>query len=103
MIKLLARVSDLHKSEFENALRQINHVAAGTGLKQYTTYSRIWEYPWAWFQLEKFKQKSLKLLDIGSELSPFPWFLVSQGFDVTLSDVTADYWPVWKGVGRKLN
>jgi len=102
MSKLLANVSDVGTPKFDDALLKINEVGRGTGLRRYTTYSRVWEYPWVWFQLEPFRNQSLKVLDVGSELSPFPWFLASHGFDVVLSDVNADYWPVWRRVEREL-
>ena len=100
--KVLAKISELVRPDFDYTLKEINHVGSGTDLRQYTTYSRIWEYPWAWFQLESLKQRGLRVLDIGSELSPFPWFLASQGFDVIISDRTANYWGVWQKVGRQL-
>lgn len=103
MIKRLATFSDLSEPEYSAALKEINQIASSTELTRYTTYSRVWEYPWVWFQLKDFKHRNLKILDIGSELSPFPWFLVSQGFDVTISDITANYWPAWKRVGQQLN
>jgi SAM-dependent methyltransferase len=102
MIKRLARLSEIHTPEFSDLVRRVNQFTSGTALRQYIPYSRIWEYPWAWLQLESLKGRGLKLLDIGSEISPFAWFLASQGFSVTLSDVTADYWRVWKSTGRLL-
>jgi SAM-dependent methyltransferase len=102
MIKRLARLSELQSHDFDHIMKKINQIAADTGLQHYITYSRIWEYPWAWFQLEPLKGRELRVLDVGSERSPFPWFLATQGFNVIVSDVTAKYWRVWQRATRQL-
>lgn len=103
MIKRLASLSEMQGSSSKRIIKQINEIASRSGvLQQYTTYSRIWEYPWVWLQLELMKGRSLRLLDVGSERSPFLWFLATQGFDVTISDITANYWRVWRRASRQL-
>jgi len=70
-------------------------------LTEYTTYSRIWEYPWLWFHLQDLPRNA-RVLDIGSERSPFPWYLASQGFDVIVSDVTGDHWDTWEKASQRV-
>ena len=103
MIKQLARLSELQQGYFSRCMDDINKIADAGGLARYTTYSRIWEYPWIWCQLEPYKGKDLWTLDIGSEKSPFPWFLATRGFRVVVSDVTASYWRSWQMVNQLLS
>jgi SAM-dependent methyltransferase len=84
-------------------MEDINQIAHKGGLVEYITYSRIWEYPWLWFQLNSLKGSGLRVLDIGSERSPFAWFLATQGFKVTVSDVTANYWRTWQRASHRLD
>jgi ADP-heptose:LPS heptosyltransferase/SAM-dependent methyltransferase len=101
-IKQLAVVSDISDSKWTQFMRELNELARRAGLLEYNTYSRIWEYPWLWFQLESLKKRNLRILDIGSERSPFPWYLATQGFDVIVSDTTLNYRRLWKNARRSL-
>jgi SAM-dependent methyltransferase len=101
-LKQLARMSELQGPEFSKIMAQINGVARRCGLQEYDTYSRIWEYPWVWLQLKALKGRKIRVLDVGSERSPFSWFLSTQGFDVTVSDVTANYWRFWQRASQQL-
>ncbi len=103
MIKQLARLNEMNSAEYVRQLEAINRVARRGGLTEYTTYSRMWEYPWLWGFLEPLSGRRLKVLDVGSEKSPFPWFLATQGFQVSLSDVQYEYWKVWQTASRALN
>ena len=96
MNKQLACLTELQQPGFARCMEEINRIARKGSLKEYTTYSRIWEYPWIWFQLEPLKNKRLRVLDIGSETSPFIWYLAIQGFNVFISDITAKYWQNWQ-------
>jgi SAM-dependent methyltransferase len=102
MTKQLARLAEAQQPSFSNCLKNINQIARETGLQEYKTFSRIWEYPWIWFRMQSLKGKNLRVLDIGSERSPFPWFLATQGFHVTVSDLTASYWRAWQRASRQL-
>jgi|GEM_PF-139183 len=102
MLKELAKVSDLQGPIFRRIMDQINQHAARLGLAQYTTYSRTWEYPWLWLQLQGLKGQDLRVVDVGSEQSPFPWFLAANGFHVAVSDVTPAHWPAWGAARRRL-
>jgi SAM-dependent methyltransferase len=83
-------------------MQDLNHFAAEAELDQYTTYSRIWEYPWLWSKLESLKGQGLRVLDLGSERSPIQWFLATQGFRVIVSDISAQHWRVWRRANKKL-
>src|SRR6267143_3090200 len=103
MDKHLARRSELENPRYVAFMEELNHVALLGGLQEYTTFCRIWEYPQMWFQLEPLHGRNLRVLDIGSERSPFPWYLAKQGFDVIVSDVTLGYWSLWEAAARKLH
>jgi SAM-dependent methyltransferase len=101
MKKLLANYPEISDPRWVNFMNELNDVARRGGLAEYKTYSRVWEYPWFWFQLEN-SPRSLRVLDIGSEKSPYPWLLAEKGFDVTISDVTSGYWGLWRSAQRRL-
>ena len=88
MKKLLANYPEISEQRWTSFMDELNDVARRGGLAEYKTYSRVWEYPWLWFQLEN-SARSLQVLDIGSERSAYPWLLVEKGFDVMVSDVTS--------------
>jgi len=100
--KQIACLSELHQPGFTQCMKDINQIAHTSGLQEYTTYSRIWEYPWLWSRLKSLKDKKLRVLDIGSEKSPFPWFLACKGFDVIVSDLTPNYWGIWQYANRQI-
>jgi SAM-dependent methyltransferase len=101
MKKLLANYPEISDERWVSFMNELNEVARRGGLAEYKSYSRVWEYPWLWFQLEK-SARSLRVLDIGSERSPYPWLLAEKGFDVTVSDVTSSYWGLWRNAQRAL-
>lgn len=102
MNKQLTRLTELQDPVFVKCMEEINLIAHKGSLKEYTTYSRVWEYPWIWLQLKALKGKKLRVLDIGSETSPLIWYLAVQGFDVIISDITARYWQEWKKAKKLL-
>ena len=78
MIKLLAKHAEISEPRWIGFMNELNDVARRGGLAEYKTYSRVWEYPWLWFQLED-SVRSLRILDIGSERSAYPWLLAEKG------------------------
>jgi SAM-dependent methyltransferase len=102
VVKRLASLAELNSRFHKSFMDSLNQIAHQAGLEEYTTYSRFWEYPWLWTQLEPLKKCGLRVLDIGSERSPFPWFLATQGFDIIVSDISANNWGVWERAGRHL-
>lgn len=55
------------------------------------TWSRIWEYPYAYYHLEKEKRDSadklLKVADVGSGVTFFPFAVSRLGYEVTCIDI----------------
>jgi ADP-heptose:LPS heptosyltransferase/SAM-dependent methyltransferase len=100
--KRLASVRELKSEYYTHFMQHLNHFAAEAALQQYTSYSRIWEYPWLWSKLESLKGQGLRVLDLGSERSPIQWFLATQGFKVIVSDISAQHWRVWRRANKKL-
>jgi 2-polyprenyl-3-methyl-5-hydroxy-6-metoxy-1,4-benzoquinol methylase len=95
----LSSLSDLSSKSFQNFMKTINCFAQRWGLRQFTNWSKIWEYPWVWFHgLSKVDWKDFPLLDIGSELSPMPWFLASLGANVTLTETDSQWVPQWERI-----
>ena len=101
MQKCLASRPEIEAESFLGVMREVNALARLCGLHEYTTYSRLWEYPWLWRQLEPLSERHLRLLDVGSEESPFPWFLASKGFGVVVSDLTPAQWRLWSNAKRQ--
>ena len=59
---------------------------------------KLWENPYIYYQIEKYCKKTLKsqlkILDIGSGLSPLPAYLQKKGHHVTAVDDNS--WKLWK-------
>lgn len=69
------------------------------GLRTFKNWSKVWEYPWLWYHaLSKVNWLNRKVLDLGSELSPMPWFLASLGAEVTLVESDGRWIPQWERV-----
>ncbi len=100
-MKRLASVEEMRSPAYGAFMKELNALARTASLQEYTTYCRLWEYPWAWKQLEPLKQQERTVLDIGSEFSPLPWYLATQGFRVTVSDQTARFWWYWKSAAKR--
>ena len=95
----LGNVRELNSKEFRSLMSMLNALADRWGLRQYTNWSKVWEYPWLWFHgLSQVDWKDTSLVDIGSELSPMPWFLASLGADVTLVEIDRQWVPQWEGI-----
>jgi SAM-dependent methyltransferase len=95
----LASVSDLSSRSFRDFMKTMNCFAQRWELRQFTNWSKIWEYPWLWFNgLSRADWKASALLDIGSELSPMPWFFASLGANVTLVETDQQWVPQWERI-----
>lgn len=51
------------------------------------TNTRLWEYPFVLSAINKYAPNKCKVLDIGSALTFFPYYLVSSGYEVVFTDV----------------
>lgn len=93
----LASVNELASENFSLFMQAVNLFAKRFGLREFSNWSKVWEYPWLWFNgLSKINWIDSKLLDMGSELSPMPWFLASLGARVTLAESDPQWIPVWE-------
>ena len=78
-------------------MNALNAYAAEHELRQFTNWSKVWEYPWLWHHgLGSQDWKRVRLLDLGSEISPLPWYLASQGATITLIEADSQWTPIWE-------
>lgn len=95
----LSNLKETFSGAFVGFMGILNAFAGEYGLRQFTNWSKIWEYPWLWFNgLSQMNWKGSSLLDIGSELSPMPWFLASLGANVTLTETDQQWVPKWERI-----
>lgn len=99
----LARVEELESSEFRQFMSDMNAFAAQHGLRTFTNWSKVWEYPWLYRHgIGSIDWKGRRLVDFGSEISPMPWWLATQGAKVTLIETDRQWLPVWESLQSKL-
>ena len=67
MHKQLAKLAEMTSTNYISCMDEINQIALKFDLKEYTTYSRIWEYPWLWFNLKPFQERQLTVLDLAAK------------------------------------
>jgi SAM-dependent methyltransferase len=93
----LASVEELESDRFRHFMAQMNAFADRMDLRTFTDWSKVWEYPWLWFNaLEKMDWTGKTVLDLGSEKSPMPWYLASLGARVTLIECDPQWIPTWE-------
>ncbi|MEE9127817.1 MAG: class I SAM-dependent methyltransferase [Planctomycetota bacterium] len=98
----LARLQQGFSTGFVGLMGLLNQEARRFDLRQLTNWSKIWEYPWLWHHvLADVDWQGARLLDIGSEISPVPWFLASLGADVTMIETDPQWIPRWEKVRRE--
>jgi SAM-dependent methyltransferase len=92
-------VAQLMSEPFRAFMIRLNDFAEKYQLRQFTNWTNVWEYPWTWFHgLHQIDWEGIKVLDIGSELSPMPWFLAALGADVTLIERDSQWVGQWRTV-----
>ena len=102
--KHLANLGEAFSPRFTQFVDSLNELADPLGLRTFCNWSKIWEYPWVWENgLKNLDWKGLRVLDIGSERSPWPWFLSRLGAQVTLVEATANFVEQWEAVRQKLD
>ncbi|MBP1611190.1 MAG: Methyltransferase type 11 [Acidobacteria bacterium] len=100
-MKRLASLEELHSERFRAFMAQINGFARLHDLRIHTNWSKIWEYPWTWQYLRELPFPRLRILDIGSELSPMPWFFASLGANVTIVETDPAHVHRWQVLREK--
>ncbi|MEO1008311.1 MAG: sulfotransferase [Planctomycetota bacterium] len=92
----LASLDELRSEPFAGFMAVLNAFAAEHGLREFTTWSKIWEYPWLWWNaVRPLPLAGLRVVDLGSELSPMPWWLACRGARVTMIETTRGIEPRW--------
>lgn len=101
---ILARLEELQSPPFTSFMAQLNAFAILHGLREFDSWSKIWEYPWLWLHaIESLPLAGLRIIDMGSELSPMPWWLATLGARVTLVETTRGMEKQWATLREKLN
>jgi SAM-dependent methyltransferase len=102
-LRHLANLPEMFSPEWTGFIDTLNAFAAPLGLRQFTNWSKLWEYPWLWHRgLSALDWRGLRVLDLGSEQSPFPWYLATLGAHVTLVETSANWIDQWKAVRAAL-
>jgi SAM-dependent methyltransferase len=88
---------------FRSFMSMMNAFAAAHRLRTFTNWTKIWEYPWLWHAcLSGVPWRGARLIDLGSEISPMPWFLATLGASVRLVEVDAQWTAEWVALREKL-
>ena len=99
----LGSAAELASEPFRLFMNYMNGFAARLDLRVFTDWSKVWEYPWLWFQsLSQGNWSGRRLVDLGSEISPMPWFLASLGARVTLIETDPQWVPRWEALRARL-
>ncbi len=99
----LANLEQMFSPDWTGFIDTLNAFGAPLGLRQFTNWSKLWEYPWLWHNgLSALDWRGCRVIDLGSEQSPFPWWLATQGARVTLVETRPDWIPQWEAVRAAL-
>ena len=102
-LRHLANLPEMFSPAWTQFIDELNAFGAPHGLRQFTNWSKLWEYPWLWHHgLSAQNWSGRRLLDLGSEQSPFPWWLAARGAHVTLVETRADWIPQWEKIRAAL-
>ena len=100
----LANLEEIISPKFTQFIESLNELAEPLGLRTFCNWSKVWEYPWIWDRgLKCLDWKGLRVLDIGSEQSPWPWFLALKGAHVVIVERAADWVEQWEAIRQKLD
>lgn len=92
----LASLDEMNSPLFRSFMGMMNAFAKAHGLREFTNWTKIWEYPWLWHHaLSAVPWRGARLVDLGSEISAMPWFLATLGASVRLIEVDAQWTPRW--------
>lgn len=93
----LANLAEMFSPSFSAFAEEIHAFAVRHGLAAYCRSPRTWELPWLWHHgLSALPWSELHLVDLGSEISPWPWWIATRGARVTLVEVRRDWEPLWQ-------
>jgi 2-polyprenyl-3-methyl-5-hydroxy-6-metoxy-1,4-benzoquinol methylase len=101
-ISSLASVDELKSEAFVRFMETINAFSEEYSLRTFTDWSKVWEYPWLWFNgLSGVDWPRATVLDLGSELSPMAWFLASLGARGSLVEADDQWIHVWERIKKE--
>lgn len=99
----LGSVAEIESPSFRAFMTECNAFAARHGLRQFTDWTKVWEYPWLHEHgLGDISWRGRRLVDFGSEISPLPWILATQGAEVTLIETDPQWQPTWEKLRKEL-
>lgn len=99
----LSKVEELETAGFRDFMQRMNRFAHCWNLREFTNWSKIWEYPWIWYNaIAQRDWKECRVVDLGSEKSPMPWILALMGAKVTMIEVDQSWLPLWETLKAKL-
>lgn len=102
-VRQLANLPEMFSAEWTAFVDELNAFGAPLGLRQFTNWSKIWEYPSLWHHgLARLDWRGRHVVDLGSEQSPFPWWLATKGAQVTLIETRRDWIDQWEAVRKAL-
>ena len=100
----LGSAEELATEPFRLFMEYMNRFATRLELRTFADWSKVWEYPWLWFHgLSQRDWSGQRLVDLGSEISPMPWFLATLGARVTLIETDPQWIPRWEALRRQLD
>jgi 2-polyprenyl-3-methyl-5-hydroxy-6-metoxy-1,4-benzoquinol methylase len=97
----LASVQELESQRFTDFMSVLNSLAKIFNLRIMMNWSKVWEYPWLWFNgLISENYKTTHICDLGSELSSMPWYMASLGAHVVLVENDNQYIQTWESIKK---
>jgi polysaccharide pyruvyl transferase WcaK-like protein/SAM-dependent methyltransferase len=101
-MRRIASLHELRSTPFRSFMSWVNAFARAHGLRVHTDWSKIWEYPWTWQYLCAEPFPRMTMLDIGSELSPMPWFYAALGAQVYMVEREPSFVGKWQELNDSL-
>ncbi len=99
----LGSVSELESKSYLDFMEKCNSFSGAHDLRQFKNWSKVWEYPWLWENgLCALNWRGMTLVDIGSELSPFPWLIATLGASVNLVETNDQWVDKWESLTHRL-
>lgn len=95
----LGSVLELESTKYKEFMNIVNLFGSSKGLRTYTDWSKVWEYPWLWYNSLMYVDWVGKtVVDLGSEISPIPWFLAAKGASVILTECDSKWVEIWEKI-----
>jgi len=101
-MKRLASVQEMNTPAFRAVIDEVNEIGRRGGLRVVESTTKLWEYPFCWFVINRHAPTGARILDIGTEISPFPFFLALQDYNVTINDIDKKWRGYWTRAVREL-